>query len=101
MPIHATRIGRGSGRGYPMRLVIVEDPALLRSAITRALTVAGIVVVAEAATAEQALGVAREHRPNLMLVDIDLPGLGGAQLVRELALLAGQVAHQKSRGSNT
>ncbi len=71
--------------GDPMRLIIVEDHALVRAAIRRALSVPGIVVVAEAATAEQALDVAREHRPDVMLVDIDLPGMDGVQLVRELA----------------
>ena len=70
----------------PLRVMLVEDHALVRAAIRRTLTVAdGIDVVAEAASAEQALQIVMDHRPDVMLVDIDLPGMNGVQLVRELA----------------
>jgi DNA-binding NarL/FixJ family response regulator len=68
-----------------MRVMIVEDHALVRAAIRRALTTPGIEVVAEAQSAEEALATVMEHRPEVILVDIDLPGMSGVQLVRELA----------------
>jgi DNA-binding NarL/FixJ family response regulator len=69
----------------PLRVMLVEDHALVRSAIARTLSVPGIEVVAQAATAEEALDRLRELRPDVILVDIDLPGMNGVQLVREIA----------------
>ena len=69
----------------PLRVMIVEDHALVRAAIKRTLTVPEIEVVAEAASAEHALQIVMDHRPDVLLVDIDLPGMNGVQLVRELA----------------
>jgi DNA-binding NarL/FixJ family response regulator len=77
-----TAVTGGSG---PLRVMLVEDHELVRSAIRRTLTVPGIEVVEEAASAEQALATVMDHRPDVMLVDIDLPGMSGVQLVRELA----------------
>jgi DNA-binding NarL/FixJ family response regulator len=69
----------------PLRVMLVEDHALVRAAIRRTLDVPGIKVVAEAGNAEEAMVSAMEHRPDILLVDIDLPGMNGVQLVRELA----------------
>ena len=69
----------------PMTVMLVEDHALVRSAIRQTLTSRGIEVVAEASTAEEALTLVQAVRPEVMLVDIDLPGMNGVQLVRELA----------------
>jgi DNA-binding NarL/FixJ family response regulator len=69
----------------PLRVMLVEDHGLVRSAIRRTLSVPGLEVVAEASSAEEALTSVMEHRPDVMLVDIDLPGMNGVQLVRELA----------------
>jgi len=65
--------------------MLVEDHALVRAAIRRTLSVPGIEVVAEAASAEQALAMIVHHRPDVILVDIELPGMNGVQLVRELS----------------
>ncbi len=68
-----------------LRVMLVEDHALVRGAIRRTLTAPGIDVVAEAGSAEEALDKVRQVQPDVMLVDIDLPGMSGVQLVRELA----------------
>lgn len=79
-------MNRETGRAErPLRVMLVEDHALVRSAIKRTLDVPGIEVVAEASTAEEALQIVVDHRPEIVLVDIDLPGMNGVQLVRELA----------------
>lgn len=67
------------------RVMLVEDHALVRSAVRQAITARDIEVVGEAATAEEALPMALELRPDIILVDIDLPGMSGLELVRELA----------------
>jgi DNA-binding NarL/FixJ family response regulator len=69
----------------PLRVVLVEDHPLVRSALRQTLSVPGIKILAEASSAEEALDVVRDHQPDVMLVDIDLPGMNGVQLVRELA----------------
>jgi len=68
-----------------MRVMLVEDHPLVRSAIRQALDVPGIQVIAEAGSAEEALDMFHDHSPDVMLVDLDLPGMNGVQLVRELA----------------
>jgi DNA-binding NarL/FixJ family response regulator len=68
-----------------LRVMIVDDHAFVRSAIRQALTAPGVEVVGEAATAEEALDVAPEVRPDVLLLDIDLPGMSGLRLLRELA----------------
>ena len=65
--------------------MLVDDHALLRSAVRHAIDAPGIEVVAEAASAEEALTRAIDVRPDVILVDIDLPGMDGIRLVRELS----------------
>lgn len=69
----------------PMRVLLVDDHALVRSAIRQALEAPDIDVVGEAVSAEQAIEIATRLRPHLVLMDIDLPGLSGIEAVRELA----------------
>ena len=65
--------------------MLVDDHALVRAAVRQALDAPGVEMVAEAATAEEALAVAPRVRPDVLLVDINLPGMDGVDLVRELA----------------
>jgi two-component system nitrate/nitrite response regulator NarL len=69
----------------PTTVMLVEDHALVRTAIRQSIAQPDIEVVGELATAEAALGPALELRPDLILLDIDLPGMSGLQLLRELA----------------
>lgn len=69
----------------PIRVMLVDDHALVRSAIRQALDAPDIEVVGEARNAEEALELAPLLRPDLLLLDIDLPGMTGIEAVRELA----------------
>ena len=69
----------------PLRVMLVDDHAMVRAAIRQALSVPDIEVVGEAATAEEVLRTASSLRPDVILLDIDLPGMSGVDLVRELA----------------
>ena len=65
--------------------MVVDDHALVRAAVRHAIAAPDVEMVAEAATAEEALQLAPQIRPDVLLVDIDLPGMDGVGLVRELA----------------
>jgi two-component system nitrate/nitrite response regulator NarL len=69
----------------PTTVMLVEDHALVRTAIRQSIAQPDIEVVGESATAEGAIGPALELRPDVILLDIDLPGMSGLQLLRELA----------------
>lgn len=69
----------------PLRVMLVDDHALVRSAVRQALAAPDIEVVGEAATAEETLLIAPELRPDVLLLDINLPGTDGLRLLRELA----------------
>ncbi len=68
-----------------LRVMLVDDHALVRAAVRQAITAPDVELVAEASTAEEALELAPRVRPDVLLVDIDLPGMDGVALVRELA----------------
>jgi two-component system nitrate/nitrite response regulator NarL len=65
--------------------MIVDDHPLVRAAVRQAITALDVEVVAEAGSAEEALDSAPSVRPDVLLLDIGLPGMSGFQLVRELA----------------
>jgi DNA-binding NarL/FixJ family response regulator len=69
----------------PLRVMLVEDHVLVRTAIRSMLNNKGIEVVSDVATAEEALACVTDCRPDVVLVDIDLPGMSGVDLVKELA----------------
>jgi len=74
-----------SGLRAPLRVMIVDDHPLVRSAVARAISAHGMTVVAEAATGEEALALAPRIAPDILLLDIALPGVSGVHVVRELA----------------
>ena len=59
-----------------LRIVIADDHPPTRSGVRDALEQQGCVVLAEAATADQAVTAAQEHRPDVCLLDINMPGSG-------------------------
>jgi len=72
-------------RSGHIRVMLVDDHALVRAAVRQAISAPDVELVAEAASAEEALVLAPGMRPDVLLVDIDLPGMDGVGLVRELA----------------
>lgn len=68
-----------------IRLILVDDHALLRAGLVNLLNgEAGMQVVAVADDGESALKLWREHRPDIMLLDISLSGMDGIETVRRL-----------------
>lgn len=71
-------------RAAPLTVMLVDDHALVRSAVRQALDAPDIEVVGEAATAAEALDLATRLRPDVLLLDINLPGTDGLSVLREL-----------------
>jgi DNA-binding NarL/FixJ family response regulator len=71
-------------RANPLRVMLVDDHALVRSAIRQAITADDVEVVAEAGSGEEAISEAIAVRPDVILLDLDLPGMSGTHVLREL-----------------
>ncbi len=74
-----------NGSSQDLRILIADDSELVRSAIA-ALISRGACgeVCAEAANGEQALEKARELRPSVILLDINMPDISGLEVARRL-----------------
>ena len=60
----------------PLRVIVADDHPPTRAGVREALEKQSWVVVAEAASAPEAVDAAREHRPDVCLLDINMPGSG-------------------------
>lgn len=68
------------------RIVVAEDETLIRLDIVEMLEHEGYEVVAQAADGEQAVELAREHRPDVVLMDVKMPrkdGISAAAVMSE------------------
>lgn len=68
-----------------INVLVVDDHDLVRTGIRRMLAdVPGIAVVGEAASGEEALQLARDLQPHVVLMDVRMPGIGGLEATRKL-----------------
>jgi two-component system, LytTR family, response regulator len=71
--------------GAPLRTVVVDDEQLAREELCFLLgQVGGIDVVAQAGNGLEALRVIEEHTPDLVMLDVQMPGLTGFEVARRL-----------------
>ena len=76
----------------PISVVIVDDHAMFRSGVRGELASIGAGVVdvkAEAADVDEAVAAVAQHQPDVVLLDVHLPGGGGVEVMRRTATLAG------------
>lgn len=66
------------------RVLIADDHELVRTGLRRLLEDLDCEVVAEAANGEEAVQAARAHRPDIALIDIHMPGIGGLEATQKL-----------------
>ncbi|GAA4457840.1 LuxR C-terminal-related transcriptional regulator [Phytohabitans houttuyneae] len=71
--------------GEPTRVVVVDPQVLVRSGLAALLGAApGIDLVGEAATSEQAMDLVATARPQVVLMDIRVPRIGGVATTRQI-----------------
>ncbi|MEU0967539.1 response regulator transcription factor [Streptomyces sp. NPDC005917] len=68
----------------PPRVVIADDQALVRTGFSMILAADGIEVVAEASDGDQAIDAVRRTLPDLVLMDIRMPGTDGLEATRHI-----------------
>jgi AmiR/NasT family two-component response regulator len=61
----------------PKRVVIAEDEAIIRMDLAEMLQEEGFEIVGEAFDGRRAVDLAREHKPDLVILDIKMPGMNG------------------------
>jgi DNA-binding NarL/FixJ family response regulator len=67
-----------------IRIVVVDDHPIWRQSVARDLAEAGYCVVGTAGDGAQALRVAKATRPSVILLDLHLPDMSGAEVTRQL-----------------
>jgi CheY-like chemotaxis protein len=74
-------------RAMRRRVLIVDDNRAFRAAARHLLERGGFVVVAEAGDGGEGLRAAKDHMPDLVLVDVQLPDLDGFEVAERLRAL--------------
>jgi two-component system invasion response regulator UvrY len=67
-----------------MKTLLVDDHAIVRAGLRRLLAAVPGIEIIEAATGRDALIIVRAERPDLVLLDLNLPGIGGFELLQRI-----------------
>lgn len=69
-----------------MKILLVDDHTVVRAGLRRLLAALPEMEISEAADGREALALVRSGQPGMVLLDLNLPGLGGLELLRRLLL---------------
>lgn len=79
--------------GFPvLRVIVADDHPVFRDGLAMILRERGVDVAAEAADGQGALDATAEHRPDVVLMDLAMPGLSGIETTRRLMARYPEVA---------
>src|SRR5262245_48021531 len=68
----------------PLRVVIADDDPLTRRTLRDVLQEAGVVVIAEAGGGREAVELSRYYRPDVVVMDLVMPGVDGLEATRQI-----------------
>ena len=68
-----------------VRVVVAEDEAIIRLDLVETLREQGFDVVADTGRGDEAVSLVAEHRPDVAILDIKMPGLDGIEAARQIA----------------
>jgi DNA-binding NarL/FixJ family response regulator len=71
-----------------LSILLVDDHDLFRSGLRSLLDATGLTVVGEAPSGEAALGLVERRAPDVVVMDLHMPGIGGIEAIRRLAAQA-------------
>jgi DNA-binding NarL/FixJ family response regulator len=74
--------------GVVPRVLLVDDHDLFRTGLRNLLEEQGVLVVGEAGTGTDAIRDVRELAPNVVVMDLNMPGMGGVEATRQITTIA-------------
>ena len=74
--------------GLTPRVLLVDDHDLFRAGLRNLLEEQGIHVVGEASTGTEALRMIREVAPDVVVMDLNMPGISGVEAIRQISMIA-------------
>ena len=70
------------------RILVAEDETLIRMDLVEMLTEAGYEVIAQATNGEEAIALANQHKPDLAILDVQMPVLDGISAAEKIIAIA-------------
>jgi DNA-binding NarL/FixJ family response regulator len=71
--------------GEEVRVLVVDDHDLFREGLRTLLEEEGVHVIGEARSGTEAVGMVEELAPEIVLMDLDMPGMGGVEATRQIS----------------
>jgi len=80
--------GGKSSTSPATRILVAEDETLIRMDLVEMLTEAGYEVIAQATNGEEAIAMTNEHKPDLAILDVQMPVLDGISAAEKIITIA-------------
>ena len=83
-----TKSSNASSNQPAIRILVAEDETLIRMDLVEMLTESGYEVVAQATNGEEAIALANEYKPDLAILDVQMPVLDGISAAEKIIAIA-------------
>src|SRR4029078_2012042 len=70
------------------RVLLVDDHDLFRAGLRNLLEEQGVQIAGECTNGTDALGAVRERRPDVVVMDLTMPGISGVEATRQISMIA-------------